>query len=58
MRRSRFTVLRSRFAVLLALAIAGSLLMPAHAAARSFLWKVTGKNGDVRNLQLSLRFYF
>src|SRR6185295_12502836 len=47
MRRSRFPVLRSRFAVLLALAVASSVFTPAQAAARSFLWKVTGKNGGV-----------
>jgi uncharacterized protein len=47
MRRSRFSVLRSKFSVLLALAIASSLLTPAQATARSFLWKVTGKSGGV-----------
>ena len=47
MRRSTFPVLRWKFSVLLALAIAASVLTPAQAAARSFLWKVTGKNGGV-----------
>ena len=47
MRRSTFSVLRSRFAVLLTLAVASSVFVPAQAAARSFLWKVTGKNGGV-----------
>jgi uncharacterized protein len=45
--RSPFAVLRSKFSVLLVLVVASSLLTPAHAAARSFLWKVTGKGGVV-----------
>src|SRR5262245_54411991 len=45
--RSRFSVLRSKFSVLLVLAVASSLVAPAQAAGRSFLWKVTGKGGVV-----------
>src|SRR5262245_9864457 len=45
--RSQFSVLRSQFSVLLAIVFASSLLTPAHAAGRSFLWKVTGKGSIV-----------
>jgi uncharacterized protein YbaP (TraB family) len=46
MTRPRFSGPRSKF-VVLAVAVTIALLAPAHAAARSFLWKVTGKGGVV-----------
>src|SRR3989442_9456929 len=52
-RRSTLDVRRSKFSFLnptvpvLVVAIAIALLTPAHAAARSFLWKVSGKGSGV-----------
>src|SRR6185436_15937589 len=47
MRRQKFSVPSAKFSVLLVVAIAIGLLNPAHAAARSFLWKVSGKGGVI-----------